>query len=302
MGVPTRTGISCPRCGSTNVHTQVRSAGTESKTTYYSTGVKGSLFIPSGYRTYRSRRLNKTVGMCRSCGYSWDIYNPQNDDKGCAFFLVCLIFLPITYIVFFTEKVYKFCKKPKTGKKSIVLKALAVIAWLAFCILPIIALFYFSSKEAAEKTLAREEASENNWTEVYSDLSDFDYYVDDNKIHLKRYNGSSQKINVASSYLIDDVEYSVHSLEGTFINCKASDIIIPTGVQRISDNTFNGCDVKRLFLPSTLIWFQGWSYFHDVDKIFFGGSETNWSAICKVKRSDIEVKQIFYNCTPSDMQ
>lgn len=62
----------CPRCGSYNAKYELRAAGTDSRSSYYRTGVKKSWILPAGRKTYSSNRRQKTVGFCPDCGYQWD--------------------------------------------------------------------------------------------------------------------------------------------------------------------------------------------------------------------------------------
>ncbi len=62
----------CPRCGSYNARYELRAAGTDSKSSYYRTGVKKSWILPAGRKTYSSNRRQKSVGFCPDCGYKWD--------------------------------------------------------------------------------------------------------------------------------------------------------------------------------------------------------------------------------------
>lgn len=86
----------CPKCGSSNFRYELRSAGTRSTTTYRRTGVKHSWFIPAGVRNYNSQRKQKSVGICPDCGYIDD-----RAEKGCLFYLLCLLFFPISLSVWF---------------------------------------------------------------------------------------------------------------------------------------------------------------------------------------------------------
>lgn len=80
-------------------------------------------------------------------------------------------------------------------------------------------------------------------------------------------------------------------------------VILTEGISSLDDNTFNSCDVKYLYLPSTLeakeVSF--WSYFHDVEEIYYGGSNEQWNEICAVPREDLEVKQIYCNVSIDDL-
>lgn len=68
----------CPRCGSTRASYELRAAGTTSKSNYYRTGIKNSWFIPAGQKRYKSKRHQKTVGICHDCGYRWEPESKSN--------------------------------------------------------------------------------------------------------------------------------------------------------------------------------------------------------------------------------
>lgn len=106
-------GVVCPRCKSTDTDVQLRSSGTVSKSKYYRTGVKNSWILPAGQKTYRSSRKQKSVGLCKNCGYCWDI----DKEHGCLFYLLCLMFFPITLSVMF----YRFSNLDKKYKLLILL-------------------------------------------------------------------------------------------------------------------------------------------------------------------------------------
>ena len=113
----------CPYCGSQNITFQLRDAGTRSKTNYYRTGVRNSWVLPAGQKRYRSKRQQKSVGLCQSCGYSWDAYS----EKGCLFYLLCVVFFPISLSVWFYRS--NPANLPKLWRVVIL-----VIAWVLFCL------------------------------------------------------------------------------------------------------------------------------------------------------------------------
>lgn len=142
------------------------------------------------------------------------------------------------------------------------------------------------------------------WTTEYADIEDFDYYIDGSEIYLQDYNGSDKKVRINSTYTIDGTEYNVVSLDGTFTLHSVDSVIVPEGVKYISDNTFNSDGVQFVYLPSTLeeISSNFMSYFHDMNKICYGGSEEQWNSLVTCERSDIEVKQIEFDVDSSTLQ
>lgn len=147
--------------------------------------------------------------------------------------------------------------------------------------------------------------SKSVWKEGYSELEEFDYYIDGDEIYLKDYNGSSSKVRISSTYTVDGKECRVVALtEGTFALGSVKSAIIPEGVVSVEMNTFNSCGIKNVFLPSTLkeISSSFLGYFHDVDTIYYGGSEEQWNSLVEKERGDIDAKQIKFDINPDDLQ
>lgn len=143
------------------------------------------------------------------------------------------------------------------------------------------------------------------WADEYTDISDFEYYIEDNDIYVGRYKGKSDKIRINSTYTIDGKQLNVVSLyDATFFCDDITSVIIPEGTKTIASNTFNSCGVKFVYLPSTLNEPESsfWHYFHDTEKIYYGGTEDDWKNICKVERSEIESKQIIFNANADDLK
>lgn len=148
-------------------------------------------------------------------------------------------------------------------------------------------------------------AGSSVWSIGYTNISDFDFYIDKNEIYIKEYKGTSRKIRLRSAYEIDGVKRNVVAFtDATFFCNNIVSAIIPEGVKTVTNNMFNSCGVKFVYLPSTLEKPQEsfWSYFHDVEKIYYGGTEEQWNAICTVDRSRLDVKQIIFNANPDDLK
>ena len=74
----------------------------------------------------------------------------------------------------------------------------------------------------------------------------------------------------------------------------------------MKNNTFNSCGVEYIYLPKSLVSAgTGWpfyDYFHDVKKIYFGGSEEEWYELTGgAERSDIDVVEIIYDANIDDL-
>lgn len=115
----------CPRCGSHNITFQLRHAGTTSTTNYYRHGVKSSWIIPAGRKTRSSQTHQKSVGLCQSCGYSW----VASSEKSGWFYLLCILFFPITLVVLLVKAIINFIQKPsdKLTKKQKIMIVCGVI-------------------------------------------------------------------------------------------------------------------------------------------------------------------------------
>lgn len=143
------------------------------------------------------------------------------------------------------------------------------------------------------------------WLGGYTDINDFDYYIKDSEIYVEDYNGNSEKIRLSSTYSIDGQEMPVVSFVGSTFFCDdISSAVIPEGTRNISFNAFNSCGINYVYLPSTLEkpdeYF--WRYFHDVEKIYYGGTEEEWMNICPLDKSDIDAKEIIYETNSEDLK
>lgn len=151
----------------------------------------------------------------------------------------------------------------------------------------------------------KKEKVESVWLDGYTSLDEFEYYVEGNEIFLTDFNSNKKKVRINSSYEIDGKTYHVVSLDGVFTLGSVTSVIIPEGVRNISNHEFNSCGIKFLYLPSTLQDIGDdtfWWYFHDVEKIYYGGSEEQWNQLCAVERSKIEVEQIIFDTNTDDLK
>ncbi len=94
----------------------------------------------------------------------------------------------------------------------------------------------------------------------------------------------------------------VVSFDGTFALHRVTSVIIPDGTRHISDNIFSNFGIEYVYLPDSLEEFKGWSYFRNVKKIYYGGTEEQWSNFCTVDRSRLDVVQIICNTDPNDLK
>lgn len=148
-------------------------------------------------------------------------------------------------------------------------------------------------------------SNQSVWKDGYTDIEDFDYYVDGNELYLKEFTGSANKVRIKDHYAIDGVDCQVVALtEGTFLFSDVESVIIPEGVRYLENNTFNSCDIKYVYLPSTLeeISSSFLGYFHDVDTIYYGGTEEQWNSLVDRDRGDIDAKQIKFEVNTLDLK
>ena len=149
-----------------------------------------------------------------------------------------------------------------------------------------------------------EEENKSVWAEKVTPIDNFEYYIDGDEIYLKDYNGYDKKIRIASTYTIEDATYNVVSLDATFALERVNSVIVPEGVRAVSNNVFNSSGIEFVYIPSTLeeINTSFLSYFHDVEKIYYGGSEELWNEKVDCERGDIDAKQIIFDANPDDLQ
>lgn len=268
----------CPRCGSSKFRYELRAAGTRSKSNYYRTGVGDSWFFPAGQKTRKSQRKQKAVGFCPDCGYI-----EEKQERGCLFFLMCLIFWPISLPVWF----YQTATLNRKWKGFII-----AIFW----VLLLVCLSFVPTTEPVKET-----ESDSVWNANYTDLSKFDYYIDGEEIVLKAYKGREDRVNIAPAYNVDGTDLAVVALDGTFTLKSIDSVIVPESVTKIANNTFNSCGVKYLYMPLSLCDFSGWSYFHHVQKIYYGGSEEDWTLLYTGDRSRLDVTQIVFDTKIQDL-
>ena len=152
-----------------------------------------------------------------------------------------------------------------------------------------------------EQRQERDVANENVWPSAYTSLDDFKYYIENGEIHLKDYKGKSDKVRIAGTYIVNGKSCTVVELDSTFALDNVISVVVPEGVREMSINVFNSCGIKYVYLPSTLKEWNGWNYFHDMKKIYYGGSETQWKSLYDGKREDIDVEEIIFDTDESSL-
>ena len=246
--------LRCSRCGGTHVKVELRPAGTTSTTNYYRTGSKNSILFPSNQRTHSSQRNYKSIAFCQDCGDYWEIVSSDE------------------------------LRMIEQGKRH--LKRIGIFL---LCFFALVMCTAGNDDAETENTVSE---TLPIWAIDYTPLSDFEYYIDNEEIHLKDYEGSSDNVYVASSYDVGNRILPVVSLDGTFALGSVDSVIISEGISTLSNHTFNSCGIKYLYLPSTIYEFAGWNYFHNVEKIYYGGSKDSWDDLCQYDRDRLEVVEI----------
>lgn len=214
----------------------------------------------------KSKVRHKRIAVCQSCGYSYDYIMPE-----------------------------EVAKEKRDARNGMIGFGLI----FAVCLMAMA----LSSGQSDSTKSESETASKSGsvWAVEATPLEDFDYYIDQNEIYLKDYKGSDEAVYVPSSYNVDGTEMNVVSLDGTFALTRIHSAIISDGIRYLSDNMFNSCGVEFVYLPASLESFNGWNYFHDVKKIYYGGNEDSWNQLCTVDRSSIDVQQIIYDTQVSSL-
>lgn len=147
--------------------------------------------------------------------------------------------------------------------------------------------------------------SNSVWLNGYTDINDFEYYIDGTEIYIKKYHGNSEKVRVAPTYDINGVTCNVVSFEdATFLFSGVSSVIIPNGTRYLANNTFNTSGVKFLYLPNSLTGIENtfWGYFHDVQKIYYGGTQDEWNTLYNNGGMGLDAKQIVFGQNPDELK
>ena len=137
-------------------------------------------------------------------------------------------------------------------------------------------------------------------TNEYTPLSDFRFDATAEGLILKGYKGKEDRVIIAPAYEIDGKVYDVRKLDNTFALHKVNTVVLPEGVEELTQAVFNTSGIQKLYLPKSLMNVPGafWKYFHNVDTIWYGGTEEDFDAICSVDRFDIDVLHMIYEATP----
>lgn len=232
--------------------------------------------------------------ICSVCGAILPQNNPNNLNKK---FYQKTWFVILMLVFFFPVGIALMWLYKRDWKLPI-----KIIITLFWCI----AFFASSYGEDTENqnTEANQNENKSGWQTSPTNIEDFKYYTNGNNLYIQEYMGDASDILVGNSYEINGNQFTVSELQdGTFRSCDVISIIISEGISKIDDGAFNGCDAKYIYLPSSLENKDGsfWTYFHDVDEIYYGGTNEQWNEICHISREDLEVKQIYCNVSVDDL-
>ena len=165
-----------------------------------------------------------------------------------------------------------------------------------------------TNNSTTNSSIINSESNSSIWASDYTPLSDFDYYIEGNNIYLKEYNGESKKVKINSTYTIDNTNYTVISFsEGVFALNSVDSVILPDTLTSMPNHTFNSCGIKFIYIPASLQPTQDsypfYKYFHDMEKIYYGGTEEQWHILTKnADRSEIDAREIIYNAKAEDLK
>jgi hypothetical protein len=280
--------MECPNCHSHDVKIHSLRTGSQSQTYMKGYGTATHFhFLSQIFGSIRGKKTNNIVytfkreAICQNCGFNYDYLT--NED---------------------VENI-------KQRNKS---KLIQSIIFLVLAIMLNVGLVSYSNthnKSSSNKTTVTTNTVNSNnsiWASDYTDISEFDYYLDGDQIYLKKYNGDSTKVKIKSSYEIEGKQYKVISFsEGVFAFKDVDSVILPDSLETMPDNTFNSCDLKCVYIPASLhknkSGYAFYCYFHDVDTIYYGGNEEQWKVLTdNTDRKDIDAKQIKYNVNINDLK
>lgn len=123
------------------------------------------------------------------------------------------------------------------------------------------------SKEAKESSVSSSDFSNTKSNNDPTALSDFNYTIDGDTLHLNRYNGKETSVVFSNVYNIDGTEYNITKLEGSmFLGRTVDTVIFKEGIKEISHAFFNSSKVEKLYIPVSF------SYIYDDSLAYLSSS------------------------------
>lgn len=123
-------------------------------------------------------------------------------------------------------------------------------------------------------------------------LSDFDYEIIENKIVMQDIDKAKRNFEVKASYESEGTEYEVDlsKFQVGIGDSSVQNIAFCDGISELFTAVFNSCDVKTIYLPQSLsvIYDNTLDYLYADEekvKIYYGGSEEEWSSIYQLYES-----------------
>lgn len=130
-----------------------------------------------------------------------------------------------------------------------------------------------------------------------TDIGDFEYEIQNNKIVLDSYEGKDDIIEIAASYVVDGIEYAVDMSEFQvgIGNDDIKTVILDEGITEVYDAIFNSSDVEVVFFPKSMeiVFDKTLSYLHPEEddeyiQIYYAGTEDEWNKIfTKYERTEV---------------
>ena len=124
-----------------------------------------------------------------------------------------------------------------------------------------------------------------------TELSDFNYTIDGDTLHLNKYNGKETSVVFSNVYTIDGTEHNITKLDGSMSLDRAVDtVVFKEGIQEISHAFFNGSKVEKLYIPASFsyIYDDSLAYISSSLKdIYYAGTQEQWNSIFTIY--DLEI-------------
>ncbi len=278
------TPMICPNCGHDHIKITTLHAGNTKNQAGFGTIFAGLFSIANvgGVSTENTRIQYMHEAECQDCGYVWnfvtidDVNKEKSTAKSRLIGFGALLGLLLAFFV------YGVFASPSTASSG--------------------------NSSANQTTQTEIAASSNVWATEPNPITDFDYYLDEGYVFLKEYTGKSKQVEIASEYIIDGKTYQTAStIEGLFALKSINSAIIPEGITQMANNTFNSCGVKYVYLPKSLepndSSYGFYKYFHNVEKIYYGGSKEDWAVLTNnADRANIDAVEIIYDASINDLK
>ena len=139
------------------------------------------------------------------------------------------------------------------------------------------------NREAKETSVSSSDFSNTKSNNDPTALSDFNYTIDGDTLHLNRYNGKETSVVFSNVYAIDGTEHNITKLDGSmFLDSAVDTVIFKEGIQEISHAFFNGSKVEKLYIPASFsyIYDDSLAYISSSLKdVYYAGTQEQWNNI-----------------------